>query len=99
MGTGFSKVVIGTHRKLGTKRAIKSISKEYYAASSQSRSNFVNEVDALKKMDHPNILKIYEFYEDDEAFHLVAEICEGGSLKNLLESKRTVSEKLAANIL
>lgn len=31
-------------------------------------------------MDHPNILKIYEFYQDDTNFYIVSEYCDGGEL-------------------
>ncbi len=38
------------------------------------------EVDILKNMDHPNILKLYEVFEDRKLFHLVTELCLGGEL-------------------
>jgi calcium-dependent protein kinase len=31
-------------------------------------------------LDHPNIVKLYDIYEDDEEYHSVLEYCEGGSL-------------------
>ena len=34
----------------------------------------------IKRLDHPNIIKIYEFYEDDERIYLVTELCTGGEL-------------------
>jgi serine/threonine protein kinase len=32
---------------------------------------FQNEIDALRKLDHPNIIKLFEIYEDDTSFFLV----------------------------
>lgn len=32
---------------------------------------FANEVQILKKLDHPNILKLYEVYETDKTIYLV----------------------------
>lgn len=32
------------------------------------------------QMDHPNIVKLYDIYEDEEEYHNVLEFCEGGSL-------------------
>lgn len=34
----------------------------------------------LKKLDHPNIIKLYEFYEDEKRCYLVTELCTGGEL-------------------
>jgi serine/threonine protein kinase len=47
-------------------------------------------------MDHPNIVKLYDIYEDEDEYHSVLEYCEGGSL-----GKRDdpVPEKQAAVIL
>lgn len=40
----------------------------------------VNEIDILKSMDHPNIVKVYEYFEDDLHFYIVMELIEGGCL-------------------
>jgi len=32
-----------------------------------------NEIEILKSLDHPNIIKIYETFEDDEDVYLVTE--------------------------
>jgi serine/threonine protein kinase len=39
-----------------------------------------NEVEILGKMDHPNIVKLYEFYDCDDHLCLVQEIVAGGEL-------------------
>ena len=41
---------------------------------------FFNEAEILRKVDHPNILKLYEIYEEEKDFHLVTELCSGGEL-------------------
>lgn len=38
------------------------------------------EVLLLKELDHPNILNIFEVYEDTESFFCVTELMEGGEL-------------------
>lgn len=44
-----------------------------------------NEIDILKHLDHPNIIKLYETYENDEYIFLVQEICDGGDLAETLQ--------------
>ena len=38
------------------------------------------EVDILTKLDHPNIVKYYETYDDDKYIYLVMEYIGGGEL-------------------
>lgn len=39
-----------------------------------------NEIKIIKKIDHPNIVKFYEAFEDNKYLHLVMEFCAGGEL-------------------
>jgi serine/threonine protein kinase len=32
----------------------------------------------MRNLDHPNILKVYEVYEDDKCFYFVCEQVQGG---------------------
>ena len=50
-------------------------------------------------MDHPNIVKMYEFYEDNACFHLVTELCTGGDLFERIIEEGFLGEKLCANIM
>ena len=57
------------------------------------------EVDALKHMDHPNILKLYEVFEDQRLYHLVTEVCYGGELFDYIVQKQKFNEALAAHFM
>jgi calcium-dependent protein kinase len=50
-------------------------------------------------MDHPNILKLYEVFEDQKFIHLVTELCQGGELFDYILEKRKFSEKTAAHFM
>ncbi len=39
----------------------------------QDKEKFLNEVKLLKSLDHPNIMKLFEFYEDETHYYLVCE--------------------------
>jgi len=38
------------------------------------------ETSILKMMDHPNIIKLHESFEEDQSIYLVTELCAGGEL-------------------
>lgn len=48
------------------------------------KNQFIREIELLKNLDHPNILKIYEFYEDEDNFYLIEEFMNG---KDLFDGK------------
>ena len=64
-------------------RALKEISKEKMMVNSENSSELKNEIDILKDIDHPNIMKIYEFFEDEKNIYLINEYCGGGDVANL----------------
>ncbi len=41
----------------------------------------------LKRLDHPNIIKIYEIYEDEKRFYLITELCSAGELYDEITDK------------
>ena len=63
---------------------------------------FRNEINILSKMDHPNIIRLYEIFEDDRYISLIMELCEGGDLfqkiNELAEKDKSFSEKEAVKI-
>lgn len=81
----------------GLKRAIKFIQKEDLSESEKNR--LVTEVEILKTIDHPNIIKIFEFYEDEENFYIVTELCTGGELFDRITFEARLSEDEAASIM
>ena len=45
-----------------------------------------NEINILKKLDHPNIVKIYEFYDTLTDFYIVTEYCKKGELYGYIKN-------------
>lgn len=41
---------------------------------------FMHEINLMKQLDHPNIIKLFETFEDKQFIYLVMELCEGGEL-------------------
>jgi serine/threonine protein kinase len=42
-----------------------------------------NEIDILKLVDHPNIVKLYDVYDDENYIYLVMELLEGGEVSSI----------------
>lgn len=76
------------------KVAIKSIPKK----SIFSISKLKTEIKILLTADHPNIVKLFEVYEDSQYIHLVMEMCKGKSLMEVL-SGNAMSEKHSINFM
>src|SRR5438309_6973740 len=51
--------------------AIKTLQKDYF--NKQSIDYIIEEVKTLKALDHPNIVKYFDTYEDDLFIHIVME--------------------------
>lgn len=76
------------------KFAVKSIAKEKVS----KRLLLKRELETLHEVDHPNIIKLYEIYEDDLYLHLVMELCSGGELLDRIMGKQGLPEIEAANL-
>ena len=100
LGSGaFGFVRVGTHKVNGQRRAIKTIQKESITKDMTEHTNFFNEVDILRRADHPNIVRLYEFYEDDRYYHIVTEYITGGELFDFIIKTGMLSEPIAAHFM
>jgi calcium-dependent protein kinase len=57
------------------------------------------EIDVLKNLDHPNILRLYEVFEDKKCIYLVTEYCEGGELFDEILHRGSFTEMDAAKVI
>ena len=53
----------------------------------------------LKAVDHPNILKLYEFYQDSKNYYLITEFSTGGELFDRIIDKGSFTEAMAAHYM
>jgi calcium-dependent protein kinase len=96
MGSGaFATVRKVTHKDSNNTRALKIIKKN----PKQDSSRMYLEVDILKKLIHPNIMQIFEFYEDKKNFYIITEFCEGGELFDKVVEKGSFKEDEAAAVV
>ena len=79
LGKGaFGEVRRVVHIETGDQRAVKVIAKQ--SMSEHEQQTLYNEINILKSLDHPNVVKVYEYFEDEKRFFIVTEICSGGEL-------------------
>jgi len=82
----------------GEKRAVKRI-KKIEGEYDLDLQDFVQETNMLRTIPHPNIVQIYEMFEDEVQFYIVTELFEGGDLFSRIEKMKRFSEKDAAHIM
>ena len=94
----FASVYRVKNKYTGDTRAMKVIKKSSSCTDTDDQE-IVNEINILKKMDHPNVLKIFEFYSDAESFNLVTEFCSGGELFQEIVDHGPFNENISAYIM
>lgn len=52
----------------------------------------------MRELDHPNIIKLYETFEDTRNIYLVMEMCEGGELFDRILDKGNFTELEARTV-
>ena len=83
------KVCLINHEE--TIRAMKIIPKSNINKDENGKQ-LVDEIDILKNLEHPNIIKIYECFEDKENVYIISEYCDGGDLLGKMEKVHSLNE-------
>ncbi|CAK83286.1 unnamed protein product (macronuclear) [Paramecium tetraurelia] len=98
LGQGaYGEVRLVIHKQTGQRRAMKQIKKD--KIFKEDEENLLNEVTILKQLDHPNIVKLYELFQDKSSYYLITEYLEGGELLQRISEYKTFTEKIAAEFL
>ena len=96
LGRGsFGIVYLVKQRYLSRYFAMKVIKKSQ-AKAKEEEENLMNEVDILRKLDHPNIVKITDFYSLKTEYNIITEYCQEGELFDEIKAQSPFSEAMAA---
>ena len=99
LGEGtFATVYEAQNRITDIMRAMKII-KRQKRCSEQEKREITNEISILKTMDHPNIVKIFEFYSNKDSYSIIMEYCRGGPLVSEIKSYGPFDEKYTAYVM
>ncbi len=96
LGTGAFGNVYLARNKLDNKLfAIKQMEKAKLNAIGIKEDQIKNEIEIHLKLIHDNITRLYSYHEDDNAYYLIMEYAEKGTLFNLIQSTKGMSEERA----
>jgi len=97
LGAGaFGQVKKATKKANGEIRACKMIDK--LQLNDEERIRLKYEIDILKNLTHPNIVRLYEVYENKSTIYLVTELCDGCELFDEISKREHLSENEAAHV-
>jgi len=98
LGKGsFAIVKKGINKKTGQEVAIKIIERDKLEEDDELALQ--NEVDILGQIDHPNVVKLFEVYDEPKRLYMVLEIMTGGELFDRIVDKEHYSEKEASDTI
>jgi serine/threonine-protein kinase len=84
---GMGTVYEGVHRETGEPAALKLLSPAL-AQEEGFRIRFAAEIETLRKLNHPNIVRLFGFGEQDEQLYYAMELVDGNSLEEELRRGR-----------
>ena len=95
---GMGKVYLGLHPNLGIQVAIKSLRMEYMTDRA-SCDRFIQAAKICARINHPNIVRIYDCGYENDNVYLVMEYIPGGSAQDLFEQEGKLDPEHAAFIM
>ncbi|KAM1100631.1 hypothetical protein FF1_007058 [Malus domestica] len=100
LGRGeFGVTYLCTEASSNEKFACKSISKKKLRTAVDIE-DVRREVEIMRHLPpHPNIVTLKDTYEDDDAIHIVMELCEGGELFDRIVARGHYTERAAAGVM
>jgi calcium-dependent protein kinase len=100
LGTGVSgSVKVCVHRKTKLQFALKRLNKQQLKPEKLAQLRV--EIAIMTGLDHPNILRLHEFFETDAEIYLILELCRGGELLDRLheQTNHRYSERVACKLI
>lgn len=67
----YGEVYICYQKQTGCSRAVKILLKT--ELSEMEKANYIKEIETMKTLDHPNIARLYETYDDSKRYYLITE--------------------------
>ena len=97
LGDGsYGQVKLVLNRTTNIKRAAKTI----ILRSPGSNSDIIaSEINILKRLDHPNIVRVFEVISNERSINIIMELCTGGELFERIKKMKRFTENIAATYI
>ena len=93
LGSGsFGHVYLVKHNINQKKYALKVINKRQLLQTFENCKLIYNEIEIHSKLNHPNIIRLYNVLETEEEISILLEYAENGNLYNLIQQEKEFSE-------
>ena len=100
LGEGaFGKVEKVRHKISKQIRAMKVIHKDQIQLGSEDEQALINEINIVKTLDHPNIMKVFEYYNTDNCLYIISELLSGGELFDKIKDNKFIKEDVCAYLM
>jgi calcium-dependent protein kinase len=100
LGEGaFGKVEKVKHKISKQIRAMKVIHKDQIQLGSEDEQALINEINIVKTLDHPNIMKVFEYYNTDNCLYIISELLSGGELFDKIKDNKFIKEDVCAYLM
>ena len=100
LGQGaFGKVEEVRHKISREIRAMKIIHKDQIQLGSEEEQALINEINIVKTLDHPNIMKVFEYYNTEKCLYIVSELLSGGELFDKITENKFLKEDVCAYLM
>lgn len=99
LGIGsFGRVYRVIHIMSNQERALKVVNQELVQLQDDDKV-FLKEIEMLYQLNHPNIIKIYEYFIKGDNYYVISELCKGGELYEQIYNIESFTESSAAEII
>lgn len=92
----FGRITRAMLRTTGAIRGVETVNKEQLKGQ---KKLFKKELGILKMIDHPNLMMLHEFFEDNKQIHLVMQLCSGGNVSEYVKRAGPLREVQAAAVM
>lgn len=90
----------GLHKLTGSLVAVKIVNYDLIEKfSATAKKNYLQGLEILKKMDHPNLLKLIDLYCNENTLQIVTEFYSGGELFEQLMKDKNFNETMCSKIM
>ena len=99
LGSGsFGHVILAQHKITKANYAIKAIDKRN-TVNIQEMPYFIREIEIMYKVHHPNVVKLFGHFEDNNYCYFLMEYIPGGNIYSLVQRQRPVTLQGIASIM